>query len=177
MKQVRGWQSGIAAAEQKKSAGFTLMELLITVAIGMIMTVIALPLLVNGLAGYRLRGAVASMTGIIQATRYQAIFNGYPFQVVINSVAMTYQVKSDPTRTGAFSDVCVGGAVSPCPVSLAGSSAAVAINASTTLTFSPGGSVSSTTAAGGVTAIIVTYSGKQETINVSSYGNTKVTMP
>jgi len=44
---------------------------------------------------------------------------------------------------------------------------AATINQSTTLTFSPGGSVTSPQAVGGVTQIILTYKSKQETINVS----------
>jgi prepilin-type N-terminal cleavage/methylation domain-containing protein len=175
MKQVRGWQGKNVSAAQA-GAGFTLIEILFTIMIALILTAMAIPLLQSVLTGYRLNGAVSSMTGAIQSTRYQAIFNGYPFQLVIDKAAMTYQVKSDPTRGGAFTNYCVPAAAS-CPVPLAGSGTQVAIGANTTITFSPGGSVGSTTAAGGMTQIVVTYKTKQETINVSSYGNTKVTTP
>ena len=175
MKQARGRQR-INGSAAERDAGFTIIEILVTITIALILTAMAIPLLQNVLTGYRLNGAVSSMSGIIQSTRYQAIFNGYPFQVVIDKTAMTYQVTSDPNRAGAFTNFCVPAAAS-CPVSLTGSSIPVAIGANTTITFSPGGSVTSTTAAGGLTQIVVTYKSKQETINVSSYGNVKVTTP
>jgi Tfp pilus assembly protein FimT len=142
--------------------------------IGLIMTAMAVPLLNNTLNGYRLRGATASLTGSIQATRYQAIFNGYPFRLVLDSVALTYQVQNDPNRTATFANYCVSGAAS-CPVPLAGSGTKVVLDASSTFKFSPGGTVTSTTAAAGVTTMVITYGGKTETITVSSYGNIKVT--
>ncbi len=176
MKRVRGWQHEIAPAEHK-SAGFTLIELIVCVVIVVLMTAIALPLVQNVVANYQLSGAVASVTGAIQATRYQAVFNGYPFQVIFDSTAKTYQVKSDKNRAGVFANVCVDTAAAACPIPLAGSGTPVVINQDTTFTFSPGGSVTSPQAASGVTQIVVTYRSRQETINVSSYGNTKVTTP
>lgn len=176
MKRVGGWQSKTVSAGQK-SAGFTLLELLVTVVILVLISGMAVPLLQNVMANYRLNGAVAAVTGTIQSTRYQAIFNGYPFQVVFDNAALTYQVKSDKNRVGVFANVCVNVALASCPIPLAGSGTPVVVNASTTLTFSPGGTVTSTTAVAGVTQIIVTYGTRQETINVSSYGNTRVTTP
>ena len=156
--------------------GFTLLELIFVLVIVLIMTAMAVPLLSNALTGYRLRGATASLTGSIQATRYQAIFNGYPFQLVIDSAALTYQVKNDPTRTATFVKYCVSGATS-CPIPLAGSGTPVVLDAGSTFTFSPSGAVTSTTAVGGVTTMVLTYAGKTENIKVSSYGNVKVTEP
>ena len=158
----------------KSVRGFTLIELIFVIVIGLILTVIAVPLVNNVMTGYRLRGAAASVSGSIQATRYQAIFNGYPFRLVLNSTALTYQVQSDSARAGVFTNYCVPAATA-CPVALAGSGMNLTLDASSTFTFSPGGSVVSTTAAGGVTTMVLTYSGKTETITVSSYGNIKVT--
>jgi len=177
MKRVRGGQSRTVAAGQQKSAGFSLVELLFVVAIVLILAAVAVPMLMTSVAGFRLRGAVASVTGAIQTTRYQAIFNGYPFQVVFDSTTLTYQVKSDKNRAGVYANFCVDTTLASCPIPLTGSMMAATINQSTTLTFSPGGSVTSPQAVGGVTQIILTYKSKQETINVSSYGNTKVTIP
>jgi Tfp pilus assembly protein FimT len=138
------------------------------------MTVMAIPLVNSTLTNYRIHGAASAVSSSLQSTRYLAIFNGYPFQVVYNSAALTYQVKSDPTRTGTFTAYCVPAAAS-CPIPLAGSGLNVVLNADTTFTFSPGGTTQSTTAAAGVTTMVITYSGKTETITVSSYGNVKVT--
>ena len=154
--------------------GFTLIELILVILIGLIMTAMAVPLLNNTMTVYRVRGSATAVAGTVQATRYQAIFNGYPFRLVIDSAAKTYQVQSDQARAGVFTNYCVPAAAS-CPVPLMGSGTKVALDADTTFTFSPGGTVQSTTAVAGVTTMVLTYSGKTETITVSSYGNVKVT--
>ena len=158
----------------RSARGFTVLELVFVLLIFMIMAAMAIPLIQNVMGSYRLNGAVSSVTGAIQSTRYQAIFNGYPFRVVFNQAALTYQIQSDPARAGVFANFCVPAAAS-CPVPLAGSSTQVAINQDTTFTFSPGGSVQSPQAVGGVTVLSLTYSGKTKNITVSSYGNIKVT--
>ena len=55
------------------SFGFTLIELVLVVAIVMITAAFALPMTQSAIANYQLNGAVESATGIIQSTRYQAI--------------------------------------------------------------------------------------------------------
>src|SRR5215470_13377343 len=87
------------------SRGFTLLELLFTVLIGIILTAIALPLINNVMTNFKLRSAVASVTGAIQTTRFQAISAGYAYQVVFDKTASTYQVQSDPNHTGLFGNV------------------------------------------------------------------------
>jgi len=172
---IRQEQEKSPRLRSSSAHGFTLLELIFVLIIGMIMTVIALPLVNNVMNSYRLNGAVASITGTLQSTRYLAIFNGYPFQVTFDSVAMTSQVLSDPNRTGTFTNYCPPSNAASCPIPMGGSGTKIALGASTTFTFSPGGTVSSTTAASGVTNMLVTLSGKTETITVSSYGNIKVT--
>ena len=173
-RQVRPDGNGPLGLRGKSARGFTLIELIFVLLICLIMVGMAVPLLNNTLTGYRLRGAAAAVNGSIQATRYQAIFNGYPFRLVIDSTALTYQIQRDQARAGVFTNYCVPAAAS-CPVPVAGSGTKVAIDADTIFTFSPGGTVQSTTAVGGVTTMVLTYSGKTETITVSSYGNIKVT--
>jgi Tfp pilus assembly protein FimT len=167
-------RNGPAVRKGRAERGFTLLELVFVVLIGIVMTVIAVPLVNNVVSGYRLRGTVTAVTSSIQGTRYQAIFNGYPFRLVIDHTAMTYQVQNDVNRTGTFANYCVPAAAS-CPVPVAATSENVTLDADTTFTFSPGGSVQSTTSAGGVTTMVMTYRGKTETITVSSYGSIKVT--
>jgi Tfp pilus assembly protein FimT len=165
------------ASAGKTSAGFTLMELLIGIAIVMIMTAIALPMLQSGMAYFRLRGAISSITGAIQSTRYQAIVQGIPYQVVFDSTAKTYQIQNQPGGAGAFVNVCVPAQAS-CPVPLSGSGMPVTLDVDTTLTFSPGGRVSSTNPANKTVPItmVITYTGKPpESIQVSTYGNINVT--
>jgi Tfp pilus assembly protein FimT len=149
-----------------------MLEMVITVLIVLIGTVIALPLVNRVMGAYRLRSAVSSVTGLIQSARYQAISSGYAYQVVLSKTASTFQVQSNPTwPTGAFSNYCVPAAAS-CPVPLSNSGINVVLGADTTLQFRPSGMV---TATAGSTSLTLTYGGKTQTVAVSTYGNITVT--
>ncbi len=154
--------------------GFSLLELVIAVAIGLIITLLAIPLMLNVSAYLRLRGAVSSVNGAIQSTRYQAVFQGVPYQVVFLAAANTYQVQNQPASPGPFVNVCPGG-LAACPVPLSGTGTPVTLNQDTTFTFRPGGAVQSPQAAAGITTLILTMGARTATIKVSSYGNTNVT--
>jgi Tfp pilus assembly protein FimT len=142
-----------------------MIELLVTLAIVLILSAVAIPLVQSGMTQYKLRSAVASVTGAIQSTRYRAISSGYAFRLVMDSTNLTYQVQSDPNRTATFANV--GGAVP-----LSSSSTKATLNADTTLQFRPSGLVSATT---GSMTMIMTLGNKTETITVSNYGNINVT--
>lgn len=167
--------------QQRKSArGFSLIELAFVVMITLIMTAMAIPLVNNVTSYFRLRGAISSITGAVQSTRYQAIFQGCPYQLVFTAAANTYQIQNQCPAPGApigapvgpFANVCTPPVVN-CPVPLSGSGIPVTLNADITLTFSPGGRVTSATAP---MSMVVTYGGKPpETITVSTYGNINVT--
>jgi Tfp pilus assembly protein FimT len=171
---VQEEQNKAQSRRRKSAQGFTLIELMFVCLIAMIMSAMAIPLVQNGLVSFRIHGAASAVTGSLQATRYQAIFNGYPFRIVYSSTALTYQVQNDVNRTGTFANYCPSGGTT-CTVPLAGSGLPLTLDADTTFTFSPGGTVTSTTAASGVTTMVLTYLTKTETITVSSYGNIKVT--
>lgn len=158
-------RSTVASLQVKSSKGFTLIEMLIVLAILVIATAIAVPMLNNVMNTYRLRAAVSSVTGAIQSSRYQAISSGYAYQIVLSKAAGTFQVQSDPNHVGTFSNV--GNAIP-----LASSSIPVVLGADTTLQFRPSGLVAATV---GNTTLTLTYGVKTETITVSSYGNVKVT--
>src|ERR1043165_3992907 len=129
--------------------GFTLLELLFTVLIGIVLTVIALPLVQNVMTGFKLRAAVASVTGAIQTARFQAISSGYAFQVVFDKTASTIQVQSDLNRTGTLANT--GSAIA-----LSTPSTPIALAANTTLQFRPSGIVAATV---GSTTLSLTYGG------------------
>jgi prepilin-type N-terminal cleavage/methylation domain-containing protein len=149
--------------ERSRWTGFTLIEVLITMAIAIVLTAISVPLVRNAYTSYRLAAAVSSVSGAIQTTRYQAISAGYPFQVVFSKANSTYQVQSDPTRTGTFANVA-----NAVPFG----TQQMALGANTTIQCHPSGLL---TASVGSSTLTLTYSNKQETIMVSSYGNIKVT--
>jgi len=152
--------------------GFSLMELLITLAVALILAAMAVPLLRSSMRDYQLRSAVSSVTGAIQATRYRALSAGYPFRLVLNSATGTSQIQSEPPPAVAFSNV---GNATP----LSGSSVAAVLNTDTTLEFHPSGRVlcpvGTVDATTGVTTFTLTLNGKTETITISRYGNINVT--
>src|SRR5438445_9543888 len=73
--------------------GFSLVELLVTVAIIMITAAIVGPAVKNSYDVYQFRSAVASTSGAIRSARYQAIAQGSSYRLVFDSVAATYQLQ------------------------------------------------------------------------------------
>ena len=143
--------------------GFTLIEMLVVVVVGTILTVMAIPSITSGVRNYRLRGAVASVTWAIHSTRYQALMEGYPFQVVFSSSANTYQIQSSPANNGTFANV---------GTSVPFSSYPVVLSADTTLSFKPNGYV---TPAVGTLTFHVDYQGVCQKLSVTNYGNVSIT--
>lgn len=171
---MKGSAERLNARQDQSVQGFTLLELMFVVVIAMVMVVMAIPLLNNATGYFKLRGAVSSVTGAIQATRYQAIFQGCPYQIVFTAAANTYQVQRQCPTGGAFVNFC-DSPVLNCPVPLSGTGTKVALNADVTLIFSPGGKVTSPQFPGGGINMVITYGGKPpETISVSSYGSINV---
>jgi len=58
---------------QKNRAGFTLLELLIVVGIGAMITAIAVPNVVIAVSNSRLRASMTSLSGVLQSTRMLAV--------------------------------------------------------------------------------------------------------
>jgi Tfp pilus assembly protein FimT len=140
-----------------------LIEVLVIVAIGTILTVIAIPSISSGLRNYRLEGAISSVTWAVHSTRYQALMEGYPFQVVFSSAANTYQIQSSPTGVaGPYSNVGSATPFSAYPVTL---------SADTTLNFRPNGFVQAAT---GTLVFNVAYQGVCQKISVTNYGNVSI---
>src|SRR5712692_9608373 len=143
--------------------GFSLIEISVVLLLAMIFMAISIPIIQDTLAGYRLRSAVASATWAIQATRYQAIMKGYPYQLAFNATNNTYQVANQPPGATSFSNT---GSSIP----LSGS--AITLSQATTLQFKPNGFVQATA---GQMNFSITHRGNMKTITISSYGNVTVT--
>lgn len=153
---------------RNSSQGFSLLELVTVLAVALIMAAMALPVIQSSLRNFRLRAAVSSVTGAIQSTRYQAIFDGCPYAVSFNKANNTYQVSSAVTGGAcAVTLTNVGGAI---PF---GNPAEVALSQDLTLQFSPGGSVQ---VIAGASTFNLSYLGtpNQKTIKVTKYGSVTV---
>jgi Tfp pilus assembly protein FimT len=160
----------------RTARGFTLMELCIVVAIGMLLAAAAVPMITNTVRIYRMRSAIASVTSAISAARYQSIFTGCKTQLTITKASYNYQFASEaPAITGSTCLAAFANVGSAVPFMGTG----VAINQNVTLTFTPGGAVSSVPVQAPLIQIVLTYPGfsavPQETVQVSSYGNITVT--
>ena len=165
-----------AKVRARAARGFTLLELVVVVAIGLILAGLATPVIVNTLRVYKMRSAVTSTTSVISNARYQAIFHGCKTQVVFTAATNTYQISSQQPPYGGQACLAAYGAITAVtPLNATG----VVLNQNVTLTFSPGGGVASTPAMSPI-QMILTYPGftgtvPQETIQVSNYGNITVT--
>jgi len=146
-----------------KAPGYSLVELMMGLLIGTILTAMAVPQVTVIQNQYRLRGAVASATWAIQSTRYQALMAGYPYQVVLTKSTNTYQIQNLPPGAASYANVGTA-------VPLSGSD--VSLNNDTTLQFQPNGAI---TATKGALNFTLTYRGNTKTITVSNYGNISVT--
>jgi len=153
----------LVARALPENRGYTLVEIIFALLIGLILSAMAVPRVQSTLMWYRLQGAVASATWAVQSTRYQALMAGYPYQVVFTKSNNNYQIQNLPAGAASYANVGTA-------VPLSGST--ISLNQDTTLRFSPNGSVSAPT---GALTFTLTYNGSTKTITVSTYGNVKVT--
>jgi Tfp pilus assembly protein FimT len=134
----------------------------------MVMAAFAVPLLQNAMNLFRVRAAASSISGAIQATRFQAIFHGCPYALAFNQPTMTYQVSGQVAGpagcAAAFTDI--GPAI---PIA---NGASVTLNQNVNFQFRPGGLTQTTL---GVPTLILDCHGTKETVTVSTYGNITVT--
>ncbi len=58
---------------RSKRLGFTLVEMVVTLAVGLILVSMALPVMIGAIQGYRLNSAAQQTANLIELTRYTAI--------------------------------------------------------------------------------------------------------
>ena len=166
------------------ASGFSIIELVVTVAILMIAVAITAPMVSSTMANYQFKNSLSTATGAIKSARYQAIDTGYSWRLVFDSTAMTYQLQENTTdpsgATGTFSNVKTA-------VPLAGVSYKPTLSANLTMQFSPSGAVKVVTGSGATLAVTscgavpapctftLSYKGNTETVTVSAYGNISIT--
>jgi prepilin-type N-terminal cleavage/methylation domain-containing protein len=159
--QKRMGKRQLEAGLVRKSRGFTMIEVVIVLLIGSILTAMAIPQVKSQLYAYRLNSAVAMAKWSIQSTRFQSLMKGYPYQVAFSSANFNYQIQNLPSGVTYQN---VGGTV---PLA----SWPMTLSADTTLQFKPNGTV---TAPVGGLSFTITYQGTTKTITVSNYGNVTV---
>ncbi len=156
---------------KKDLRGFTIIELLIVVLVGIILTAISIPVYQTAMMNMQMNSMVSAISAAISQTRYAAIMNSQVYTLSITAPANTYVVTNISTSTA--------NATVPLPSTL------IALNGGTSATYTftlcPNGTVSG---AGGVCppvsntvppALTATNNGRQVDINVSSVGNVTTT--
>lgn len=147
---------------RRPSHGFTLIEVIMALLVGTILTAIAIPQIKRSVNSYRLTSEVDMITWAIQSTRFQSLMQGYAYQVVFTKASNSYQIQNEPVGTTTFANV--GNSV---PMS----SSAVTLDQDMTIQVKPNGSASVTV---GTPPLSVTYQGTTKQITVTNYGNVLV---
>jgi Tfp pilus assembly protein FimT len=83
----------------KGTAGFSLTELVVAMAIAMVLMAVSMPAFLRAYHSYQLTHAASQFADILRLTRFEAIRRNSPVSCVIKPVA------TDPTMTNAFADV------------------------------------------------------------------------
>ena len=159
--------------QRSSSLGFTLLELVLVVAISLTLAGFAIPSIISTQRAFALKSAVSAVNGAIQSTRYQAIFHGCQYAITFTAATYNFTVSSAAPAAGGTAclaaPVAVGAAV-PLP------GTRITLNGNSTFTFSPSGTVipgGANPAAG----IVLTQANilVPETITVSNNGKITVT--
>jgi prepilin-type N-terminal cleavage/methylation domain-containing protein len=151
--------------------GFTIVELLIVVLVGTLLTAISIPLYHTAMMNMQMNSMVSAISGALSQTRYAAIMNAQVYTLAITAPANTYVVSNVTSSTT--------NAAVPLP------STAIAINSGTSATYTytlcPNGAVYG---AGGTCptspatlppSLSISNNGSQINITVSGVGNVTTT--
>lgn len=150
---------------EAKAPGFSLIELLIAMAIGAVLLAMSVPVIGGTMSRMKMNSATSSISGAVTKARYRAIRNSDTYTLALSAPKNTYVV----------TDVVTNVADAPVPLP-----STVAINGGTTAvytyTFCPNGTVYG--AGGSCTnnlnlppALVITYATRQTNISVSTVGN------
>jgi prepilin-type N-terminal cleavage/methylation domain-containing protein len=151
----------LGSGSSRTIRGYTMLEVVMVIMIGSILTAIAAPQVKSGVNSYRLNSAVAMAKWAIQSTRFQALMKGYPHQVVFTASTNSYQIQNLPSGA-TYQNVGSSVPLASWPMTF---------NQDTTVRFLPNGFVQ---IQAGASPFSITYQGACQTVSVSNYGNVGV---
>jgi Tfp pilus assembly protein FimT len=156
------------------STGLSVLELVLVVALAMVMGTMAIPATRSAVATYQLDSAADNAAGAIQVTRYQAIMNGYPYQVNFNSSNNQFQVLSEVPPATTFSTVGNAVLISPQSVTMGVGTAGTGFTGHLVLQFNPNGSVSVVSGQTAPATFTIAYNGTTKHFTVANYGTISI---
>lgn len=159
---------------KRAAAGFSMLEAMIVVTIGLVLASLAIPSARSAYATYQLDAAVDNAAGSIQGPRYQAIMHGYPYQVDFNSTTNLIQVSSEIPPATTFSTTAAALPISSEPVTLGIGTPASSSAGHLILQFKANGSVSASSGQTMPASLTIAYNGTTKTMTVSNYGSVSV---
>ncbi len=169
----------VARSRRSAARGWTLMELLVVVAIIGLILKISLPSIQNTILAYRLSAAASSASGAIQQNRYQSVMIGCPYTIAFTAGSTTYQVQTE--AISGTPPVCAGSYTNSGSAVPWTSGGGISVSPSTTFTFTANGIVSASQGGSNCAMpcafVLSNTQGATRTITVSGVGNVKVTSP
>jgi prepilin-type N-terminal cleavage/methylation domain-containing protein len=159
----------------RRCAGFSLVELLVVVAVACILMGMTLPAINRTMTAMHLGSASSSLTGALQAARYQAISIGCPVSITV--ATGTYQLATlltpgSPPTCSTSTWVALPAPAPSGAVPYAG--ADITLNTTQVLQFNPSGTVTASTGPPQVFTLVLSNGSATRTITVSGVGNVKV---
>ena len=170
---------GTTNVKRLTNSAFSMIEIMIVIAISILLAGIAIPIMTNAMNSYRQNAAVAAASGAISATRFQAIMRGYPYEIIFTSSTMSYQVYNEPSGATCPPTFSALGTAIPLPaagnITITQSSATYTFNANGTVY----GAVSTTSPCpnSAIPTLQIKNAVRSNTITVTGVGNVQTASP
>ena len=119
----------LQSAMQNAEAGFTLVELTVSVVVMMIIAAIAIPSIMQGWNSYRLTSAADSVAGLLERTRFEAIHKNGQLRCLSVTPGGNLVIGIDENASGGIDPsepkiilsgpaTVIGGGIAPVPASM-----------------------------------------------------------
>jgi type IV fimbrial biogenesis protein FimT len=156
----------VSQTQRQREWGFTLIEMMIVVAVFAIMAAIAIPSFMTLLPGMRLNGAARQVMGDLMAARMKAVKENNEFKVFFNSPGTNqYQILDDDDNDGTAD---TGEAITTPPKNIQDNYHDVTFTSTNNPIFSPRGTATS------LPTITLQNSSGSKSVSVSIAGRVKI---
>jgi len=155
----------VIQTQAKNESGFTLAELMVTIAVLAVMAMIAIPAFMSWMPGMRLNGAARQIMGDLMAARMKAVKQNNRFRVFFNSPGTNeYQILDDDNNNNSADS---GEAITTPPKNIQDNYPDVSFSATTNPIFYPRGTAYGTT-------VTVTNPSGSKYVKVATTGRVKI---